>query len=440
MGIVYVILLLTGLSYAYSFNCTFYDRKCTDNKILRDYGVDYCRKTVEVCTEKYPGVPLEHLYCYSSHEIDGNGGVGALIKKDCQRNMEPKCQRRPCVAHHVVGKILMCCCQGNMCNNETISLQATQQATTEFTVEQLMELSSGPHLPYHSSGGSISQNLIVITLSAGGGVGVLAAIFVLSYWWWSSRRKDAICALEDKLEDALINRRDMEQTTTPTLSPNVNHSSVKLIEKIGSGRFSKVWKALLNENLVAVKIFPKEEKQSWSTEKDMYMHPEIKHENLQGFLTTACHVDKTSTSYWMIFDYHEMGSLSDYLKSHVLTLENVFKMTESVAAGLAYLHSEIISEKRQKPAIAHRDVKSGNILVKSDLTCCICDLGLSLKFQPGQNVTEAQGQVGTVRYMAPEVLEGAITFNRESFLRIDVYALALVIWEMISRCIVKGKA
>jgi hypothetical protein len=42
--------------------------------------------------------------------------------------------------------------------------------------------------------------------------------------------------------------------------------------------------------------------------------------------------------------------------------------------------------------------------------------------------------------MAPEVLEGAITFNRESFLRIDVYALALVIWEMISRCIVKGKA
>ena len=41
--------------------------------------------------------------------------------------------------------------------------------------------------------------------------------------------------------------------------------------------------------------------------------------------------------------------------------------------------------------------------------------------------------------MAPEVLEGAIMFNRESFLRIDVYALALVIWEMISRCAVKGK-
>ena len=43
-------------------------------------------------------------------------------------------------------------------------------------------------------------------------------------------------------------------------------------------------------------------------------------------------------------------------------------------------------------------------------------------------------QVGTKRYMAPEVLDGAIAFQRESFMRIDVYALALVMWEMVSRC------
>ena len=43
-------------------------------------------------------------------------------------------------------------------------------------------------------------------------------------------------------------------------------------------------------------------------------------------------------------------------------------------------------------------------------------------------------QVGTKRYMAPEVLEGAITFTRDAFLRIDMYALALVMWEILSRC------
>ena len=30
-----------------------------------------------------------------------------------------------------------------------------------------------------------------------------------------------------------------------------------------------------------------------------------------------------------------------------------------------------------KPAIAHRDLKSKNILVKSNHTCCIADLGMS---------------------------------------------------------------
>lgn len=36
--------------------------------------------------------------------------------------------------------------------------------------------------------------------------------------------------------------------------------------------------------------------------------------------------------------------------------------------------------------------------------------------------------------MAPEVLEGAINFQRDSFLRIDMYAMGLVLWELVSRC------
>lgn len=40
--------------------------------------------------------------------------------------------------------------------------------------------------------------------------------------------------------------------------------------------------------------------------------------------------------------------------------------------------------------------------------------------------------------MAPEVLEGAINFTRDAFLRIDVYACGLVLWELVSRCTVHG--
>lgn len=44
-------------------------------------------------------------------------------------------------------------------------------------------------------------------------------------------------------------------------------------------------------------------------------------------------------------------------------------------------------------------------------------------------------QVGTARYMAPEVLESRINLeNIESFKQADVYSMALVLWELTSRC------
>ena len=36
--------------------------------------------------------------------------------------------------------------------------------------------------------------------------------------------------------------------------------------------------------------------------------------------------------------------------------------------------------------------------------------------------------------MAPEVLDGAITFEKSSFVNMDMYACGLVLWELASRC------
>lgn len=48
-------------------------------------------------------------------------------------------------------------------------------------------------------------------------------------------------------------------------------------------------------------------------------------------------------------------------------------------------------------------------------------------------------QVGTARYMAPEVLESRVNLeDLESFKQMDVYSMALVLWEMVSRCEVIG--
>lgn len=106
-------------------------------------------------------------------------------------------------------------------------------------------------------------------------------------------------------------------------------------------------------------------------------------------------------------------------------------------AGLTHLHEALPSRSSAepgKPAIAHRDFKSKNVLLKHDMTACIADFGLALVFPSGKSCGDTHGQVGTRRYMAPEVLEGAIDFQSDAFLRIDMYACGLVLWELVSRC------
>jgi serine/threonine protein kinase len=74
------------------------------------------------------------------------------------------------------------------------------------------------------------------------------------------------------------------------------------------------------------------------------------------------------------------------------------------------------------------------VLLKSDLTACIGDFGFAVKCENGRMANEEkQSQVGTRRYMSPEVLEGATEFSGFAFQQIDVYAASLVTWEILSR-------
>ena len=111
------------------------------------------------------------------------------------------------------------------------------------------------------------------------------------------------------------------------------------------------------------------------------------------------------------------------------------KCAMSLTEGLVYLHSSTQTNGASKPAVAHRDLKSKNILVKADHSLAIGDMGMAVKFESGQvpETREIQEQVGTIRYMAPEVLDGAINFTKEAFLQIDMYSFGLVLWEIISR-------
>ncbi|XP_078661441.1 TGF-beta receptor type-2-like isoform X2 [Branchiostoma floridae x Branchiostoma belcheri] len=244
---------------------------------------------------------------------------------------------------------------------------------------------------------------------------------------------------------------DSEMAADPSLENTLNHNEehlpIKLDTSVGKGRFAEVWKGKLFQEsedrfvTVAVKIFRYDEKQSWQREKDVFSDPALKHPNILDFLTAEERGSGIDRQYWLITSYHSNGCLRAYLGRHVLTWEQLCVMSQTTVAGLAYLHADRATDGAAKMPIAHRDVKSSNVLVKSDGTCCLADFGLALNLDPTIRVEEYanSGQVGTPRYMAPEALESRVNLvNLESFKQIDVYALGLVLWEMLARCEVTG--
>lgn len=225
------------------------------------------------------------------------------------------------------------------------------------------------------------------------------------------------------------------------LSPTLTHQPIQLDQIIARGRYGNVWKARLRQDLVAVKVFPAQDVDSWMQEQDVYALEGMRaHPNILTFLGaeewSAGSGGGSSTGgdaeYWLISELHHRGSLCDYLKAHTLSESEALTLILTTLRGLAFLHEEMETPLR-KPTIVHRDLKSKNILVKADMTACIGDFGLAMQCSGGRTGDESHGQVGTRRYMAPEVLEGATEFSAFAFRQIDVYAAALIIWECLCR-------
>ena len=209
----------------------------------------------------------------------------------------------------------------------------------------------------------------------------------------------------------------------------------------GKGRYGEVWRGLYQGESVAVKIFSSRDEKSWIRETEIYNTVLLRHENILGFLASDMTSRNSCTQLWLITHYHEYGSLYDYLNRTVVDKEALVRLSHSAAAGLVHLHTEICGQLG-KPAIAHRDVKSKNILVRKNGTCCIADLGLAVMHSQTTNIIDIgeNNKVGTKRYMAPELLDETMNPNCfDSFKRVDVYAFGLVLWEIARRSRVEGR-
>uniref|UniRef100_A0A8C9XPU4 Serine/threonine-protein kinase receptor n=1 Tax=Sander lucioperca TaxID=283035 RepID=A0A8C9XPU4_SANLU len=373
------------------------------------YNVNYeAERTNQSGVERCEGEADKRSHCYASWR--NSSGSIQLVKKGCWLDDFNCYDRQECVATEDSPQVFFCCCEGNFCNERFTHLPDANGPLIKAPPPSVLSVMVYCLLP----------------------VSMMTMVLLAAVWMYRHRKPPYGHAHINQVRD----RSFRSDPAAPSSPPLLRLQPLQLLEVKASGRFGCVWKAQMMNQHVAVKIFPFQNKESWQTETDIFMTPGMRHENILKFIAAEKRGNHHDAELWLITQFHQRGSLADFLKGNIVSWTELCHVAESMACGLAYLHEDIPRLKGEgpKPAIAHRDFKSKNVMLRLDLTAVIGDFGLAVRFEPGEPPGETHGQVGTRRYMAPEVLEGAINFQRDAFLRIDMYAMGLVLWELVSRC------
>jgi eukaryotic-like serine/threonine-protein kinase len=202
----------------------------------------------------------------------------------------------------------------------------------------------------------------------------------------------------------------------------------ELKEKLGSGRFGDVYKALdaTLDREVALKVL----KPEWTNDvlfvqqfqREAKTAAKIEHPNVVG----VYEVGEQDGRYFIAMQYMSGGSLHDWMetlqeRSETLSVDQALGLGMEIAQGLAVLHNR---------GLVHCDLKPSNILFDGAGHARIGDLGLALSFTSSRSSLTGgapQHSPGTPAYMSPEQESGAPHLRPPA----DVYALGLVLVELL---------
>jgi eukaryotic-like serine/threonine-protein kinase len=199
--------------------------------------------------------------------------------------------------------------------------------------------------------------------------------------------------------------------------PTLLAGRYRLVKRLGSGGMATVFLAE-DERLgrrVAVKRLHADSPEDTARRfaREARIGASLNHPNLVTVFDTVSE-DETVL---IVMEYVEGESLGDALKRGPLDQGRAASVVRGVAAALDHAHEQ---------GVVHRDVKPANILLGSNDTVKLVDLGIATALE-GTQITASGSVVGTAAYMAPEQLDG-----RAAGPRADVYALGIVAYEMLS--------
>lgn len=201
-------------------------------------------------------------------------------------------------------------------------------------------------------------------------------------------------------------------------------------EALGSGSFGAVYRVSKEGKMYAAKVLAetyildefKNEQNRITREIDVLKT--VKGENLIKFQEDFYFKNEFGViEYVIIMEYFAGETLRNFLKRDV-ELDTLIDIFVCILQGVKDLHNTIIKEE----GIIHRDLKPDNIMIDGNLNVKIIDYGLS-KIIDFSSITSTGTQIGSPLYMSPEQLKD----SKHIDYRADIYALGIILYEMLTK-------
>jgi serine/threonine protein kinase len=213
------------------------------------------------------------------------------------------------------------------------------------------------------------------------------------------------------VDDEIVSVSSFEEEEDLLIDKVMLKKNYKNITQVGRGGFGRVvlYKSDKDDLSVAIKRTPHNtDKNKRKNFQEIRFLKYCDHPNIVKFIRGNIY----SNEMWIVMEYLDGGNLSQVVNVHRLSEPEIVFISKQILAALDFLHDN---------QMAHRDLKSGNIMLDLEGNVKLIDFGLCSDISQGQVVH----MVGSPLWMAPEMIR-----KKPHGLPVDIWSFGICIIEM----------